>query len=157
VARVVILSFKDNEAAEALTRGLLKAQRDPMGGIPMELSAILVASSNVEAFLARPTASCRCKTHKNHKQAWTKTVRFGWWVHAACKRPSSLVVKNYIKNLIISGGNNLLPEIEAQLAPPADPYEVANSDRPGDSLLPMDTSQGSLGACPAHPGQYGDH
>jgi hypothetical protein len=138
------LSFKDNEAAEALIRETLKSQRDPHGGVPMSIAHIVCSSATVEAMMARPTAGCKCKTHKNHKLAWTRTTRFGWWVHASCKRPASLVVKNYIKNLIISGGTNLLPEIEAEMVPPTDTIEVDNNPDVGGSVLPLDSTEGSL-------------
>lgn len=138
------MSFKDNEAAEALIKETLKSQRDPIGGVPMSIAHIMCSSATVEAMMARPTAGCKCKTHKNHKLAWTRTQRFGWWVHASCKRPASLVVKNYIKNLIISGGTNLLSEIEAQMVPPANIDEVDNNPDIGGSILPSDSTEGSL-------------
>lgn len=138
------MSFKDNEAAEALIKETLKSQRDPHGGVPISIAHIMCSSATVEAMMARPTAGCKCKTHKNHKQAWTRTVRFGWWVHASCKRPASLVVRNYIKNLIISGGTNLLPEIEAEMVPPTDTNQVDTSPDTGGSVLSPDPIEGSL-------------
>jgi hypothetical protein len=61
MARVVLLSFSDNDAAEAFVEHTLEAQAAPNGGIPMSISAHVVAHATIEAVVARPTVSCRCR------------------------------------------------------------------------------------------------
>ena len=129
MARAVILDFKDNEAAEMFVQLLLQAQSDPETGAPIAMSTILAAHAAVKGLFARPTAGCHCRgSARNHKLAYTRTVRFGWWVHAVCRKPSALVVKNFYKNIGISAGSNLLHEIEERLVPKADTAEVAAGD-----------------------------
>jgi hypothetical protein len=61
MARVVILSFDDNTAAEAFVEHTLEAQAAKHGGIPISISAHVVAHATIEAVVARPTVSCRCR------------------------------------------------------------------------------------------------
>jgi hypothetical protein len=47
---------------------------------------------------------------------WYRTERFGWYVHRPCNKPNFFVVRDFIKNMLISSGNDLLPELEARHA-----------------------------------------
>jgi len=119
MTRIVVLSFDDNKAAEAFVEHILDAQ-DPMSSDTQATSIgyLAVALSVVEAVVARPTVSCRCRIvgmteyFRNQSQRrrstgkfedpgerreyvtamgrWTKTERFGWLVHDKCK-PSELL------------------------------------------------------------------
>jgi len=134
MARVIILSFRDNEAAEALIEKLDDLQGyafDPDAEHPslhvhqdnlMELGATLAAHAKPEALLARPTAGCHCR-RKGRVQGWTRTKRFGWFVCPECNRPSTLVVKKWMSNLTGTvGGNNQLQELRRKIHPD-DPNE----------------------------------
>jgi hypothetical protein len=152
MARAVILDFKDNDAAEALIAKLDEAKADAHSGIPMELAAILCSSAEVKALLARPTRGCKCrgiKTNRNHKMAFTRTKRFGWFVHVGCNRPAQMVVDRWWHNLTISAGNNLLEELRAKFRPVVEETntsEVAPDSDSGGSVLPTDPIQGSIDA-----------
>jgi hypothetical protein len=145
VARVVILSFTDNDAAEAFVEHTLEAQSAPNGGIPLAISAHIVAHAQIEAVVARPTAWCQCRIvgmtqffrEKRHghkvggkfidpadRQEYilamgrhVKTERFGWLIHEKCKRPGYFVVRDFIRNMLVGVGcNNLLDEFKEKLA-----------------------------------------
>jgi hypothetical protein len=114
MARVVVLSFKDNENAETFIDLLDQLQGGDWPGVVgqaiQEMGLILASGSKPEALLARPTMpGCTCK-YPQYK-TWKPTKRYGWLVCPNCKRPAVQVIRNYIKNLIISGGNNLLAEL----------------------------------------------
>jgi hypothetical protein len=121
MARVVILSFKDNAAAERFVELTLGVQDDatvPLAQAISGIGAIVGSSAKVEALVAQPTLACRCK--RVLKGDSYKTKRFGWWVHRGpkdqpCNRPQMAIVRNFIKNLYV-GYNNLLPEIIAKRA-----------------------------------------
>ena len=114
MARVLVLSFKDNSAAEILIRSLDRIQEQDWT-LPEvrfgELGVILAANAKVEAILARPVAGCKHRFVKG--QPWKKTEVFGWYVHdvEGCKRPAATVVRDFIKNMLIASGNNLLPAL----------------------------------------------
>jgi hypothetical protein len=144
MARVVILSFQDNDAAEAFVEHTLEAQAAKHGGIPIAISAHVVAHAQVEAMVARPTVSCRCRIvgmtqffrEKGQRRRttgkfedptdrleyslamgrWIKSERFGWLIHDKCKRPNFFPVKNFISNMVLGcGANDLLPELKRKL------------------------------------------
>lgn len=117
MARVLILSFKDNAAAEAAVRQLLDAE-DPTqtgwGDKAAVLGTILAASAKVEAVIARPIAMCRCPGSNDDKSGqYRKTARFGWWVHTKCNKTPPSVVRDFITNMYV-GKNNLLDEIRQE-------------------------------------------
>lgn len=65
MARVVILSFDDNQAAEAFVNHVWDAQDServyPYQFMPVAISAMVVAHAKIESMIARPTVSCRCR------------------------------------------------------------------------------------------------
>ena len=151
MTRIVVLSFDDNKAAEAFVEHILVAQ-DPMSSDTQATSIgyLAVALSVVEAVVARPTVSCRCRIvgmteyFRNQSQRrrstgkfedpgerreyvtamgrWTKTERFGWLVHDKCNRPNYFIVHRFIQNMLIGlGCNNLLDEIKEKRNAPTEP------------------------------------
>lgn len=160
MARVVILSFDDNDAAEAFIEKTLDAQEDRYEGIPMAISSIVVAHATIEALVARPTVSCRCNiVGKSNRSAngrnkfnalhehWHRTDKFGWYIHERCKRPNFFVVRDFIKNMLVSSGNNLLPALKEKRD-----AEVVAPERPSEPLavgevqVPIVEEQGSVRA-----------
>ena len=114
MARVVILSFADNDAAERFIDLTLSVQGSDRNWHEFsEIGAIVGSMSKVEALVARPTMSCPCRSVR--KGDSHKSPRFGWWVHNPCNKPQKEIVRNFIKNLYV-GYNNLLPEIVAKRA-----------------------------------------
>ena len=118
MARVLILSFSDNDAANAVVRQLL-ATDDPTqvgwGDRAAVLGTILASSAKVEAVIARPTAVCRCPGNRTQpmRGEYHRTDRFGWWVHK-CNKPHYSIVRDFITRMY-GGQNNLLPEFEREL------------------------------------------
>src|ERR1700745_150960 len=127
MARVVLLSFVDNDAAEHFIEGALAAQdentpTDQLATEIMATGAIVVACSTIEAMVARPTAACKCKIVGKSRgssrgkfsaltENWYKSERFGWLIHKRCKRPNYWAVARFIENMIVGVGcNDPLPE-----------------------------------------------
>lgn len=127
-ARVVIVSFAEEKNAEQFVRLMDRWELDQplnenaasqMSDEILAAGAILAATAKVEAVVARPTVFCRCPTPgvrgKNQfGGGYSKTVKFGWFVHAECRKPSYPIVKNYIVNMLMPAGNNLLPGLRDQ-------------------------------------------
>lgn len=123
MARVIILAFSDDAAAERFAQ--LKddfesnpdAETDPAEdeGKIILLGATVAAHTEMEAMIARPTVFCRC-TSGTGKGTYYKTTKFGWWIHRPCKKPTYTIVKNFIHNMTISVGNDLLPGLRKQRA-----------------------------------------
>ena len=109
MARVIILSFKDNDAAEHFARQVLEGQDNGM------CSVLPSEGVKIEALIARPTAKCRGPHRVPGKQkserGWSRTKRFGWWVCSVCNKCSPMVVRDFIDNMI-GGYNNLLEELK---------------------------------------------
>jgi hypothetical protein len=140
VARVVILSFNDNDAAEHFIESVWTVQdgevsSEQLQTETMAAGAIAAACSKIEAMVARPTIACKCKIlSKRAKQwrrsnqskfavydgtsGWYRTERFGWFVHRPCNKPNRFVVSRFIKNMVIGAGcKDLLPELDERLYP----------------------------------------
>jgi hypothetical protein len=134
VARIVILSFGDNDAAEHFVEGVLAAQdqdtsTEQLATEIMATGAIVSACSTIEAMVARPTAWCKCKIVGKSRgasrgkfsamtESWYKSARFGWLIHRRCQRPHYFVVTRFIQNMVTGVGcNDLLPELKAKLVP----------------------------------------
>jgi hypothetical protein len=126
MARVVVLTFMDNDAAESLIADLDGMQAE---GYEIEQPALtslamtLLAYAKVNAIIARPTAYCKCpqttRGRSMSSSGWFRTKRFGWYVcpNDNCHRPHRTTVKNFISNLIAGCGYNLLPELMTKLHP----------------------------------------
>jgi len=112
MARVIILSIEDNAEAEDFARWLLEGKAptaEAEGDLP-----VVPPGAKIEAMIARPTVGCR-GPHRvpgrlRSEHGWTRTQRFGWWVCSVCKKPSPMVVRNFIDNMT-GGYNDLLPEL----------------------------------------------
>lgn len=131
MARVVVLSFTDNLAAEAFVKLLDEAQSNEypniIGMTLQEMGLILASGAKTEALLPRPTLpSCTCEPDyhlRGNQKNWYKTKRFGWFVCPRCRRPAKEVIQNYIKNLAVTGGNDLLAELRAEESPVDEPVD----------------------------------
>jgi hypothetical protein len=107
MARVIVLSFEDNESAEMFAKALLR--EGPTAGRPF-----VPPSAKIEAMIARPTAGCR-GPHRipgkiKSEHGFSRTKRFGWFVCGQCKKPAQAVVDRFIENML-GGSNDLLPEV----------------------------------------------
>jgi hypothetical protein len=148
-ARVLVLSFKSEKAAEQFAH--LKIQwentdTEPTDNIEAEiltLGAIVAAETTLEAMVAKPSNPCRCTSskHVNRGGGYTKTVKFGWWVHAACGKPEWRVIQDFIKNMIISSGNDLLPALKDTLKAEREPAEPEGTETDASADAQGQTSQ----------------
>jgi hypothetical protein len=84
----------------------------------MELGTVTAAYGKIEWMLAQPKNWCRCtgKRSSGNKFGYSKTKRFGWWVHATCNRPTKMVVQKFIGNLM-NGHHDILDELRPQETP----------------------------------------
>lgn len=108
MARLVLLSFKDNGAAEEFVRQAVSP--DGIG---------LSSDTHVEWIIARPVSHCQCdmpgpkqpaRKLRKKGEGWTQGKRFGWWLHPACGRVSKMVKERFVAHLT-NGYFDLLPEI----------------------------------------------
>ncbi len=144
MARLILLSCKNNDAAEAIVKAILESDdwhKEGWGDRVAELGTLVAAYSEPAWMIARPLNYCKCGSSgggKNHKKGWGKTKRFGWWVHEGCNRVSVMVMKNFVTNLL-NGSHDLLPELkekinEEQIAtnPSSNDSTSDDSNRPSD-------------------------
>jgi hypothetical protein len=120
MARAILLTFKDNSAAEAFVKATWRSQGDDGASLADvgELGLIVASASRIRWMIAQPTQACKCTIKPNtgggkfnHRyEQWKKTERFGWLVHSKCNKPNFFVVRNFLRNLHV-GYNNLLSEL----------------------------------------------
>jgi hypothetical protein len=96
MARYVLLKFDDNDDA---SEALVTIQRN--GHIRGELSNLQCV---VRGVWACPTKYCECGTAK---PGYTRGRKYGWWVHAACGKPTKGWANGEIWYTAL--GTNLLP------------------------------------------------
>lgn len=68
-----------------------------------------IKSDDTRAIYRRPTTFCTCEIGSRKKGGgWTRGKKYGWWVCAVCKKPSSYVHAE--DNILMAGpfGFNLL-------------------------------------------------
>jgi hypothetical protein len=139
MARAVLITFRDNDAAEAFVKKVweVQDQDSSTGRATIEAGLLVAAKGKIEWMIARPLNSCYCrispKRIKKGKfdqsyEPYHRTQRFGWFVHSKCNKPNRFVVRNFINNLHV-GWNDLLDELREpkseveQEALPRPPYE----------------------------------
>jgi hypothetical protein len=107
--RTLLISFKDNEAAETFAMELdilLRTKHLGVSSDTEERLTALLSQAQLDAMVARPTLACECSGKPaGRKVGYVQTKRFHWWVHAlqGCKRPTRYIVDNFIS--ILMGGN----------------------------------------------------
>ena len=115
MARTILITIQDNEAAELFARQMLASPEPPdyLAGL-----VEVPEGATIDAMVARPTKYCKCTPAQLRQgrhgpkivRNWTRTPRFGWFVCSRCKRPSRIVVKNFIENHL-TNLCDLLPEL----------------------------------------------
>jgi hypothetical protein len=123
MARTLIITWPDNEAAERFATILHQLQTKTYEGLTdeglSELGDLLTDGDELpemDAMVARPTKGCRCTSAERRRGRqkelgdWTRTPRFGWFVHAGCRRPSAYVVRHFVANML-GGYKDILPEV----------------------------------------------
>jgi hypothetical protein len=113
MARYVILSFEDNEQAEAFCT---RAMSGPVAGVetyhvdPDRGGTNTVYDAEVVGLVAKPTKFCEGHTGGGkHGQSYTKGSKWGWWVCITCAKPSRLWAAGY-KGVLSHGRNLLFPD-----------------------------------------------
>lgn len=112
MARYVVLSFDDNETAEEFVKNgkdfLDKTYDNFWGGVTLV------------GLYAKPTLFCPhsgsggCRGGNKRVQGWTRGLKYGWWVCAECKKPSSVGINHLAAN-VISNGVNLLENLHKRV------------------------------------------
>jgi hypothetical protein len=91
MAKYVVLSFEDNDKAEAFVKAgqsleehLAVAAIDPAGGWDGAYEA------QVEGMFQKPTAYCESggRHEGTRVQGWSRGKKHGWWVCGTCGKPS---------------------------------------------------------------------
>lgn len=124
MARTILLTIKDNEVAEEFARQMLEAPGKGMPFVPQ--------GTTIDAMIARPTLACKCSNSDKRQGRikslgdFTRARRYGWWVHAKCKRPTRAIVDRFIENHL-GGYNNLLPTLTG--GEPQEPHWIAKEGR----------------------------
>ena len=147
MARLLLLSVKDNDAAEAIIKLVLQSDdvhKEGWGDHVAELGTLISAYSKLEWVVARPMNYCKCGpgVHKNRQMGWTKTRHFGWWVHTKCNRVSKGVMQKFVTNML-NGSNDLLPEYRAALEPPAEVRNEVEGVPPQPAVAPAGAQEES--------------
>lgn len=103
MARLVVLEFDDDQAADRFVAHM--ANR--MGAGALNQASVAIAYSSVVGVFARPTKFCKCK-NPNSKN-FTKSAKFGWWIHKPCSKPLPMWGEPSAFQKLISSAYNLLP------------------------------------------------
>jgi hypothetical protein len=112
--RAIILSIEDNKVAEQFVRDMAEADRTGYPFVPR--------GAKLDAMVARPTKGCHCtaKTKRGGRMKplgeFSRNVKFGWFIHSVCNRPTQTIVNNFISNMIC-GYRDLIPGILGRQAP----------------------------------------
>lgn len=115
MARLVVLSFDDNEDAEDFIKDV-QFQDGTVFTYPEGSNDAESYSTEVVGLFAKPTVFCDPGDgHKGKKTqaGWTRGKKYGWWVCGACKKPSVLWGKKF--ECVIGNGRNLLPDFLSDL------------------------------------------
>lgn len=104
MARLVVISFDDNEAAERFVDHM----NNKMGAGALNQASIAIAYGHVEMLLAQPTMFCQCKNPD--PKHFGRTKKFGWYVHRKCNKPTERNGRSL--RSILSTAYNLLPGVE---------------------------------------------
>ena len=120
MARAILITFKDNDAAEAFVKTTWRSQGDQGASLADvgELGLIVASAARIRWMIAQPTQACKCNIKpntgkgkfNNQYEQWRQTERFGWRVHARCNKPNFFVVRDFLRNLHV-GYKNLLGEL----------------------------------------------
>ena len=123
MARAILITFKDNEAAEAFVKSVWESQSPEAitDGTNLRIGFLVAAHARVRWMIAQPTQACKCNIKpntgkgkfNNQYEQWRQTERFGWRVHARCNKPNFFVVRDFLRNLHV-GYKNLLGELREQ-------------------------------------------
>lgn len=84
MARLVVLRFDDNKAAEEF----VKAGVDNKVFIADERTNMLRITGEVVGLFGQPTMFCDCTLRKGRVKGYSRGQRWGWWVCSACKKPT---------------------------------------------------------------------
>ena len=137
MARVIIISVESNDEAEAFAKWMLDKDQEGYS----EDMPVVPPGAKIEALIARPTIACR-GPHRvvgkmRSQMSYTRTIKFGWWVCAVCKKPAPIIVRDFIENMI-GGHNDLLPTLTG--GEPKQPRHLRARDQgelqPNSSLHP---------------------
>ena|ERR1700756_3721345 len=131
MARTFLITFKQNDAAEAFVKAVTQLQSfgsseedlatsGDLGPLIDKLGTLVAAHATVNAMLARPTTYCKCPKYVS---GWTKTEGFGWYVCPVCLKPNRHVVARWI-HIHCGSEVDLLPALLKKLFPEPDKFVV---------------------------------
>jgi hypothetical protein len=109
MARLLVINIDDNETAKAVIDAVMDIQGRPADAYM--IGPMLGASgATLEGVFARPTQFCECTDVRGKGRpdaGWSRTKRFGWWVHVKCKKPSKMASSSL---QVLHDGNNIINE-----------------------------------------------
>lgn len=104
MARIVVLSFEDNEEAEAFADAVKFYVADRMTNQRRVFPEVL-------GLFAYPTLFCEssgsggCRVSGRRVAGWTRGLKYGWWVCAVCKKPSGFNKDSLFRSVVSQGVN----------------------------------------------------
>lgn len=118
MARLVVLSFEDNAAAEGFVKQIDNLEYLPegaMGGVSNDYAPI--DAGVVEGVFALPTQFCE-GGHGGGKRSrsWSRGKKYGWWVCTVCMKPANISREKTIR-AVVSQGVNLLKKAQEFVTP----------------------------------------
>lgn len=111
MARLVVIEFSDNEAAEKFVRrmsGLDKPEGSEQANDAFSVGSLVRAYGEVVRVVAKPTIFCTCGDPRTVGGGWAKSKKYGWMVHKTCAKPT---VEWGSKIVYLLSVKDLLPEI----------------------------------------------
>src|SRR2546423_1462288 len=103
MAKYVLVEFDDDAEADKLVEFIGDGIVIPA---PQEGGAWQYLKPRIRAVFKKPTKFCDCSMGKNAK-SFTRGKKYGWWVHAACGKPTRGWGRG--DHWFLSLGRNLLP------------------------------------------------
>lgn len=101
MAVYVVLAFDNEEQAKTLVGDTLKGNEGR--GMPF-----IPEGTNIYGIYKKPTQFCTCISGGKRDGGYRRGTNYGWWVHAACNKPTPGVGKQ--ADWFASLGTNLLPD-----------------------------------------------
>jgi hypothetical protein len=107
MARYLLLSFNDNEEAEAIAKLLVNDRTAVINEGSIECEVV--------GLFAKPTQFCvntqsgGCTQGKRYR-SFVRGTKYGWWVCAVCKKPAGLPHGKEPRH-VVGQGTNLLPTL----------------------------------------------
>jgi hypothetical protein len=97
MAVFVVLSFEDEEVAKEYVKDHFENYVNEDDACVMEM------------VIKKPTQFCECTASSTQKKGFVRGMKYGWWVHSDCGKPTKAWAEGYFHGWELALGTNLLP------------------------------------------------